>query len=147
MKNYAKGKPMGNNQIPFYDSPPPVEAIAVDNRTTAATAGVSSITVLNANTTAIEVLASGAPAFLKWLTQSVVDSSVAGTSVIASGTTANFDGMIAKDTIRRFIVPISTVTTAPPGSYGAPQGANKDNNLYPNVAIIGGNGSVMTLQN
>lgn len=147
MLNYAKGKPVGNNQMPFYDSPPAVTAIAVDNRTTAATAGVSSITVLNANTTAIEVMAAGAPAFLKWLTQSVVDSSVAGTSVISAGTTANFDGMVAKDTVRRFIVPISPAVTAPPGSYGQPQGANKDNNLYPNVAIIGGNGSVMTIQN
>lgn len=146
-KNYAKGKPSGNNMTPFYDSPPPEIAIASDNRTTDALSKVSSITVLNANTTAIEVMAAGAPAFIKWLTQAVVDSSVAGTSVIATGATANYDGMVAKDTIRRFIVPISTVTTAPPGSYGVPQGANKDNNLYPNVAIIGGNGSVMTLQN
>lgn len=144
-RNYARGVPIGNNLTPFFESPPPEIAIATGTRTTAATAGVSSILILNANTTAVEVLASGGPAFLKWLTQAVVDSSVAGTSVIATGASSNFDAMVAKDTVRRFVVPVAT-TAANPAAYGAPQGANKDNNLYPNVAIIG-TSSVLTLEN
>ncbi len=144
-KNYAKGKPVGNNLIPFYDSPPAEAAIASSNRESTA---ASSILILNSNTTALEVMATGGPAYLKWLTQSVVDSSVAGTSVISGAVGANFDAMLASNTVRRFVVPISPVTTAPPGSYGVPEGANKDNNLYPNVAIIGSAvTSIATIQN
>jgi hypothetical protein len=131
MKNYAKGQPVGNNQVPFFESPPPVLAETTTMRENAV---ASSILILSSVTTAIEIMAVGAPAYLKWLSRTVVDSSVAGTSVISAAGTANFDAMVAKDTIRRFVVPIAS-TTATPGSYGAPQGANRDNNLYSNVAI------------
>lgn len=144
MKNYAKGKPVGNNLVPFYDSPVPEISLASFGRDNAA---ASSILLLNSATTAVEVQASGSPAYVKWLSQSVVDSSVAGTSVISTGSTSNFDGMVPANTVRRFIVPIATVV-APPATYGTLQGANKDNNLYPAVAIKSGSiGSVATIEN
>lgn len=135
-KNYAKGLPVGDNQMPFSGTgtPPAVAAINTAVRNTAATAAVSSIVVLDQNTTAIEVGASGGPAFIKWLAQSVVDSSVAGTSVItAAGGTANFDHMIPNDNVRRFVIPINTIPT----SQTSAMGANRANGLYPNVGIVG----------
>lgn len=141
-KNYAKGAPMGDNQVPFTtDAPPAVAALGASTRNTAATAAVSSIVVLNENTTAIEVGASGGPGFIKWLSQSVVDSSVAGTSVIvAAGGTANFDHMIPTDNVRRFVIPIATI----PSSQTSVMGANRANGLYPNVAIVGVSSVLLT---
>lgn len=129
-KDYAGGKPVGNNGVPFYDSPPAVKAVATKVRD-AATA--SSILVFNQNTTAIEVAATGGAAYLLWLTQATVDSSVAGTSVVGAATGANFDHVIAPNTIRRFVVPQATIPT----SQSSVQGANRQNGLYPNAAIIG----------
>lgn len=133
-KNYAKGKAMGDNQIPFYDSPPAIAAIATTVRDTTAT--VSSILVLNDNTTAIEVAAAGGPAYIKWYTQAVVDSSVAATSVATTGA-ANFDHCIPNAVVRRFVIPIATI----PSSQTSAMGANKANGLYPNLGIRGGTGA------
>lgn len=121
---------MGSNQVPFYDSPPAVAAIATNMREAGA---VSSILVLNQNTTAIEVTATGGDAYIKWLTQATVDSSVAGTSIISAAGTANFDHAIPNGLVRRFVVPIATI----PNSYTSVQGANRLNGLYPNVAYKG----------
>lgn len=139
--NYAKGKPVGNNQIPFYDSPPAVVAIATTVKDSATT--TSSILVLNANTTAIEVSPTAGPAFIKWLSQATVDSSVAGTSVIATGSGANFDNVIPVATVRHFVVPISQSIT--PNSYGVQQGANAANGLYTHVAYLGTVTSIITI--
>lgn len=130
-KNYAAGTPVGNNLVPLFNSPPPFAAIATTVRENAAT---SSILVLNQNTTAIEVAPTGGPAYIKWLTQAVVDSSVAGTSVISAAGTANFDHVVASGTVRRFVVPIATTPT----SQTSVQGANRLNGLYPNVAFATG---------
>lgn len=129
-QNYARGKAVGNNNVPFFDSPPPVAAIATNMREAGA---ASSILILNQNTTAIEVAATGGDAYIKWLTQATVDSSVAGTSVISAAGTANFDHAITSGTIRRFVVPIATI----PASHTSVQGANRLNGLYPNVAYRG----------
>jgi hypothetical protein len=134
-KSYAAGTPVGNNEVPIYGSPAAVAAIATTIKDTAPTA--SSIRTLTENTTAIEVGATGGPVYIKWLTQAVVDSSVAGTSVIATGA-ANFDHMIPAASVRRFVVPIVTNKAA---GYGSFMGANVENGLYPNVAVIGGTGA------
>lgn len=140
-KNYAKGVPMGDNQIQFTtDAPPAVAALGTTVRSTVATAGASSILVLTQDTTAIEVGASGGPGFIKWLSQSVVDSSVAGTSVISAAVGSNYDHMIANDTVRRFVIPISTTPT----SQTSAMGANRANGLFPNVAIIGTSSILVT---
>ena len=132
MKNYAKGKPLGNNQVPFYDSPPAETALATTVRDSAAT---SSILALTEDTTAVEVTATGGTAFVKWLTQTTVDSSVAGTSVISTPGTANFDHAVPADTVRRLVIPIAQ------GNYsrgaGSMVGANVENGLYSHIAYRG----------
>lgn len=129
---------MGNNQVPFQGNgtPPAVAAITTTIRDVTPT--TSSIRTLTQNTTAIEIAATGGPVYMKWLLQSVVDSSVAGTSILATGAGANFDHVIPGSTYRRFVVPIATNV---PQGYGSFVGANVENGLYPNVAIVGGTGA------
>lgn len=129
---------MGNNSMPFQGNgtPPAVAAIVTSIRDVTAT--VSSIRTLSQNTTAIEVASTGGPAYIKWLGQSVVDSSVAGTSILTTGAGANFDHVIPAATYRRFVIPIFTNN---PQGYGSQVGANVENGLYPNVAVIGGTGA------
>ena len=129
MKNYAKGKPVGNNQVPFFDAPAPITALATAVRDNAV---ASSILTLTDDTTLIEVAATNGPAYVKWLTQAVVDSSVAGTSVISAAGTANFDNMIAPNTVRRFAVPIERFV-----AQASIVGLNKQYGLYQRVALIG----------
>lgn len=130
-ENYSRGVPIGNNGTPHFQSPPAVAAIATTVKDAATT--TSSILVLNPNTTAVEVSGTGGPVYIKWLTQAVVDSSVAGTSVIGTGASANFDHIVPAATVRRFVVPIATI----PASHQSVQGANALNGLYPNVAYRG----------
>ena len=133
-QNYAKGKPMGNNQVPFYDSPPAIKAIVATIRDTTAT--VSSILVLNQNSTAVEVASTGGPSYIKWLSQDTVDSSVAGTSVITTGV-ASFDHCIPNATVKRFVIPISLQASGQTSM----QGANRDNGLFSHMAMAGGTGA------
>lgn len=136
-QNYARGIPMGNNQMPAsYQAPPAVAAVATTVRDTTPT--TSSIRTLTADTTAIEVTATGGPVFIKWLKQSVVDSSVAGTSVLATGSGANFDHIIPAATFRRFVVPIAVNN---PQGHGSQVGANIENGLYANIGFVGGTGA------
>ena len=139
--NYAKGKPMGNNQVPFYDSPPAIPAIArkVNDQSTT----VSSILVLTDNTTAIEVVAAGGTAFIKWLSQATVDGSVAGTSILSTGA-ANYDHAIPAATVKRFIVPVSLSNNVTTGAASTSMvGANVENRLFKHVAFIGTTASII----
>lgn len=140
--NYAKGVPMGNNQMPFQGNgtPPAVAAIGTTVRDTATT--TSSILVFNQNTTAIEVAAVGGPVYIKWLSQSVVDSSVAGTSILGTGAGSNFDHIIPPATYRRFVIPINVNN---PQGYSSFSGANRENGLYPNMAYIGAVTSIIAV--
>ena len=140
--SYAKGKPIGNNSVPFQDAPPPYIALATNVRDNAA---ASSILILTHDTTALEVAARGGPAYIKFLTQATVDSSVAGTSVISAVGTANFDFAIPADTVRRFVLPIATINNDL--GYSSQVGANIANGLYRHVATItGAIASVATTQ-
>ena len=134
-QNYAKGKPVGNNQVPFFDSPPAVKAVATTIKDVTAT--VSSILVLNVNTTAVEVASTGGPTYIKWLARATVDSSVAGTSVITTGAASSFDHAIPNATVRRFVVPISI----PVVGATSIQAANPDNGLFTHMAMNGGTGT------
>ena len=126
---------MGNNQIPFFDSPPAIKAIATTIKDVTAT--VSSVLVINVNATAIEVAATGGPAYIKWLSQATVDSSVATTSVITTGAAASFDHVVPAATVRRFIIPISIQVVGATSI----QAANPDNGLFTHVAMTGGTGA------
>lgn len=137
--NYSKGIPMGDNNVPHFQSPPAVLALTTTVKDSATT--TSSILVLGHNTTAIEVHANGGPAFIKWLSQTNVDNSVAGTSVVATGAGANFDHVIPNAEVRRFVIPISVVPT----SAQSVQGLNQLNGLFKNVAYIGTATSVITI--
>lgn len=133
-QNYARGIPMGNNQMPAsYIAPPAVAAIATTVRDLSV--GTSSILVFNQSTTAIEIAATGGNVYMKWLAQTVVDSSVAGTSIVGTGSTANFDHVIPAASYRRFVIPIAVNN---PQGYGSFSGANRENGLFQNVAMIGG---------
>lgn len=141
MQNYAKGKPVGDNMVPFFDSPPAVKSLGAVYRDNAV---ASSILILTHNTTAIEVAADGHMAHILWLSQSTVDSSVAGTSVLTA-VAGSFDNTVPDGEVRRFIVPVNAVATAE--GYGSILGDNRENGLFTHVAIkSGGNASVATTQ-
>lgn len=127
-QNYARGIPMGNNQMPAsYQAPPAVKAVKQylsENATT------SSVVTLTMNTTAIEVAAQSAPVALRWVY--VADAATAATSVIAiAGTTANFDHIVPQNMVRRFVVPIEVNN---PQGNGSMVGANIENGLFRRLA-------------
>ena len=137
-KNYAAGSPIGNNNQPIFDAPAPVKAVATTVKDT--TANTSSILILNVNALSVEVGAVGGPAYIKWLAQSTVDGSVAGTSVVTTGAAASYDHMIANNTVRRFVIPVATV------AYGASvQAAGPANGLYTHIATAGTLASVISI--
>lgn len=123
----------------------PIIALA---RTTKENNTVSSILLLGHNTTEIEVSAHGGSIYGvagKWLSRSLVDSSVAGTSIVsAAAGTPNYDFIVPNGQVRRFAVPISTF----PQTAGSVQGVNREQGLYPAIAYIatGGVGSVLTVE-
>jgi len=136
MRNYAAGMPVGDNQMPIsQNTPAPYKAIATLTKDSGN--NVSSILVLTDNTTAIEVSAAGAPAYIRWLSQSLVDSSVAGTSVLATGA-ANYDHIVPAASVRRFVVPVSTDTNKTVGATATSVvGQNVEYGLFKNVGLIG----------
>ncbi len=126
-QNYARGVPMGNNQMPFQGNgtPPAIKAIkstGTENGT------ASSMFGLTQDTTAIEIATGGVPAAFKWVTAANAGASVAATSVIAvAGATANYDHIIPANTYRRFVVPIEVNN---PQGYSSMVGANIENGLF-----------------
>jgi hypothetical protein len=120
--NYSNGKPMGNNMVPQYDAPAIASTVAMyakDN------ASASSVITLTQDTTDIEVAANGGPAIIKWIRT---------TDTQASVTTTGFDFVVAKDTVRHFVVPVETQTAQ---GYSSVQGANRENGLYQRLAFKG----------
>lgn len=124
MQNYARGIPVGNNQMPAsYDAPPPVKAIA---RYLDENGAASSVITLTQNTTAIEIGTQTQPALLRWIATSDIEASVFGNASIM-----NFDHMIPAATVRRFVVPIESFVGDTSNSV---QGANRENGLFRRVA-------------
>ena len=121
--NYAKGQPTGNNNVPFFESPPAIKAIA---RYVTENGTVSSVISLTHDTTAIEVGTGGTAATMRWVATSDTQASV----VAIAGATANFDHVIPANTVRRFVVPVEAVPT----SNSSVQGANRANGLYQRIA-------------
>lgn len=71
-------------------------------------ATVSSVITLNDNTTSIEIAAVGQALAMRWVPASETAAVSPFGSVITLTGTANFDNVIAKDTVRRFVSPIET---------------------------------------
>lgn len=125
-QNYARGIPMGNNQMPAsYQAPPAVKAV---QQYVGENATASSVVTLTQNTTAIEIGAGGTPVVMRWVTVSDTQASV----VAIAGSTANFDHMIPANTVRRFVVPIEVNN---PQGYGSFVGANIENGLFRRLAF------------
>ena len=140
MGNNAPSLPRDKGGEPKQNYPAPIVAKVRTNKENAV---VSSILLLSHDTAEIEVAAVNQHVALKWLTQVVVDSSVAGTSVLTAVSTGNWDHIVQKDTVRRFVLPIAT---NPQG--GSVQGINREAGLYPAVGFktFAGNGSVLTTE-
>lgn len=122
-QNYAVGIPHDKNGEALQTLPAPflaAEEWYSDNAT------ASSVISVSDNTTVIEITASGGPAAMKWITRTDTTASVITTTPTAS----DFDHIIAKDTVRRFVIPIETYLTNPQSI----QGVNKLNGLYQRVA-------------
>jgi len=140
MRNYSPNIPRDKDGAELHELPPAKTALTSTNKENAA---VSSILLLGHNTTLLEVAAVNQHVAMKWFTQAVVDSSVAGTSVLTAAGSENWDHMVQVNTVRRFVVPIATNPQT-----GSVQGINRELGLYPAVAYktFAGNGSVLTAQ-
>lgn len=138
--NYSKGQPVGDNGVPQFDAPAPVRALeqyTYENGTT------SSVISLTDNTTALEIAAGSAGAVMRWVPVTETAAVSPFASVIAvAGTTANYDHVIAANTVRRFVVP-QEVT--PNQGTSSMVGDNRAYGLFQRVAVkTFGIGSVLT---
>ncbi len=125
-QNYARGIPMGNNQMPAsYDAPPAVKASGVFYTENAVN---SSVVTFSANATAIELTNSNNTAnravLMRWVPASDTQASV---------TTANYDHAVPVNTTRRFVIPIEVNN---PQGYSSQVGANIENGLFRRVAFM-----------
>lgn len=137
--NYAKAKPIGNNGQPFFDSPPPASTLAIYTKENAAT---SSVITLTQDTTAVEISASGSPAYIRWVRTG--DGNGAATSVLSSAAASNYDHVVNNGDTRYFIVPVEAVVA---NGYSSMVGANRDNGLYRRLAFkTNAAGSVLVIE-
>lgn len=128
-KNYAAGMPTGNNNMPVsMDTPAPYKAV---KQYLSENATASSVISLTDNTTAVEIAAQSAPVAIRWVYAS--DGTGAATSVIAiAGSTANYDHVLAPNTVRRFVVPIEVQYSLNPNASAV--GARVENGLFARLA-------------
>lgn len=113
----AGGEPMHDFAIPF-------KALVTRLRENAA---ASSVITLGDNTTELEIAATGAPAYIRFV--STTDTAA---SVVSTAAAANFDFAIASNSVRRFPIPIEAFV-----AQSSIVGLNKQYGLYNRVAIIG----------
>ena len=130
MQLYAKGPPIGDNQQPITEAPPPVRALVsrfIENATT------SSVISVTHDTTALEVATTGVFAFFRWVTTGDTQASVTAT---------NFDHVIPPNTVRRFIIPIEAIA-----NQTSVQGMNRSAGLFQRYAwATNGAGSVLSTE-
>ncbi len=121
--------PVGNNQMPIsQETPAPFKAV---KQYIGENATASSVITLTPNTTAVEVAAQSAPVAIRWVY--ATDGTGPQTSVIAiAGTTANFDHVVAPNTVRRFVVPIEVQYAYNPNA--SVVGDNISNGLFQRLA-------------
>ncbi len=128
MTNYAKPLPRDNGGAAMQEYPAPIKAVSSvyfrDNLP------ISSLIVLDQNTSAIEVGSTGGQGtVIRWVPISATpEVGNFYTSVITSGLGANYDHYIPPANVRRFVVPRETG--------GAPTGAmGSVNGLYQRIAV------------
>ena len=127
---YAKGVPLGDNQEPIQDAPPPVRALVSRLSENATTSSVVSVTH---DTTALEVSAVAFPVLFRWVTTGDTQASITAT---------NFDHVIPPNTVRRFIIPIEAIA-----NQTSVQGMNRSAGLFQRYAwATNGAGSVLSTE-
>lgn len=124
-QNYAKGVPMGNNNVGMTGQVAPYPATGAY---TSENATASSVITVTSIATAIEVAAVGGPAMIKWIKTGDTTA-----SVVATAAGANYDHVISSGTFRRFVIPIEVTTNqfSGPGALGP----GPANGLYARVAV------------
>lgn len=125
--------PVDSFGTPSQGSPPAVLAL---QRFSDENASTSSVVTLNDNTTVVELSATLIPAVYRW----VASSDTQGSVISAEGT-ANYDGIIPADTVRRLPIPIERAGTASIVGLGVQSG------LYRRIAWKSvGVGSVLSVE-
>jgi len=140
MNTYAKNLPVDRNFVPMQAYPPAASSLGTTARDNAST---SSVTVLSANTTTIEVAAVTTGAVVKWVADPTLNAS---SSVISAAGTANFDHFVQAGTVRQFVVPRLTQAIPNTNAVGSPSvvGLNTAEGLFANLATKSvGVGSVL----
>jgi len=141
MSNYAPQIPRDTGGAPKYAYGPAKLSLASNNKENAA---ASSILLLNNQTTEMEITPTATSAF-KWLSQTVIDSSVAGTSVITIAGSSNFDFIVPANETRRVVVP-QVVTSNETSIAAAQQKFGLAPGLAMKTVVAAGVGSVLTVQ-
>lgn len=119
-QNYARGIPMGNNQMPAgYQTPPAIKAVVARM---SENAGTSSVITVSMNTTAIEIATTGTLALVRWISAGDTEASIFGNASVM-----NYDHAIPANTMRRFVIPIEVNN---PQGYSSQVGANIENGLF-----------------
>lgn len=135
--NYAKSMARDKGGEAIQSAPAPFTAIT---RYGAENASASSVLTVSSVTTALEIVAIGAPAVMRWVTTSDTQA-----SVVSAVATANFDHVIPSGTMRRFVIPYERTPSNNP--LGSVQGVNLELGLYQRVAIKSiGAASVLTTE-
>ena len=132
--SYSPAVPRGKDNNPKDGYPPAKVALESNNNENIS---VSSVLAFTHDTTEIEVAAVGQGIAGRWAANQT-------TSVVtATGAGANFDFVVAVNTVKRFVVPRETS-----GSYASVQGINRAEGLFTAIAYktLAGNGSVLTAE-
>lgn len=131
--NYAAGLPVDERGNVMQEYPAPFKANA---RYSTNNATVSSVITLNDNTTVVEIAAVGAPIAVRWIpsTESAAVSPFASV-ITTSGATANFDYVVPKDQMRRFVSPIETQGVNSVVGIGVQAGTFRRIAIMSNVAV------------
>ncbi len=125
--NYAPKQAQDQGNQVIHSSPAPKKAFA----SYGSTVTVSSVVTLTDNTTMVEIEAAGGNGVaIRWVPTTETAAVSPFASVIASGTTANFDHIVPAGQVRRFVVPQETNGTT------SIVGVNKRVGLYNRVAWI-----------
>lgn len=127
--NYAKELPSDKNGSKMQEYYPAYKSLT---RYGTNNATISSVITLTDNTTVVEIAANGSPVAVRWIPSTETASVSPFASIITTGASANFDHIVAKDTVKQFVVPqesqgISSIV-----------GINVQSGLYKRVAFMSG---------
>lgn len=101
--NYAAGLPVDERGNVMQEYPAPFKANARYGTNNATS---SSVITLQDNSTVVEISAVGSPVAVRWVPVTETAAVSPFGSVITIGATSNFDYVVPKDGVRRFVSPI-----------------------------------------